>query len=83
MRPLPPPPLQRMDTSGRTVLDPTAGGGAQTAKQMFGKVGGVAFGENIGQDHVLLLTRAAVSGPNATWGAPGATKLESACPLGL
>ncbi len=29
-----------MDTSGRTILDPTAGGGAQTAKQMFGKVGG-------------------------------------------
>lgn len=39
---------QRMDTSGRTVLDPTAGGGAQTAKQMFGKVRGRAgYGSKI------------------------------------
>jgi hypothetical protein len=29
--------LQRMDTSGRTVLG--AGGGQEQAKQMFGKVG--------------------------------------------
>jgi chromodomain-helicase-DNA-binding protein 1 len=29
--------IQRMDTTGRTVLDTAAGGGKSSAKQMFGK----------------------------------------------
>ena len=32
--------IQRMDTSGRTVLDPAAGGGAQAAGKLFNKVRG-------------------------------------------